>query len=50
MIFQVNVSVADSVLRYYMMFMYGGQHRVIWFHEKASLRIFYIILFEWKGP
>ena len=26
------------------------QHRVIWFYEKASLRICYIILFECEGP
>ena len=36
--FSVNVYVVDTVLRYYVMFMYGGhfEQRVIWFCEKAS--------------
>ena len=48
MISQVNVYVTDTALIYYVMFVYGGQHRVLWFREKASLRICYIILFECK--
>ena len=52
MISQANVFLVDTVLRYYVTFMYGGQcsTRVIWFCEKASLRICYLILFECKGP
>ena len=36
--FSVNAYVVDTVLRYYVMFMYGGhfEQRVIWFCEKAS--------------
>ena len=44
MISQVNVYVTDTALIYYVMFVYGGQHRVLWFREKVSLRICYIIL------
>ena len=52
MIYQVNVYLGDSVFRYYVMFMYGGQYStwgdmVSW---KSSLIICYIILFECKGP
>ena len=52
MISQVNVFVVVTVLRHYVMFMYGGQYLtwVKWFSEKASLRISYVILFECKGP
>ena len=51
MISQVNVYVADTVdIMWCLCMEVNIQHRVIWFREKASLRICYIILFECKGP
>ena len=48
MISQVNVYVMDTVWRYYVTFMCGGQYPTD--SQKAALTTCYIILLECKGP